>query len=272
MGSPKRLAMFVDGWNMYWSLVGHKIRPYGWCDFKKLARQKLSEQGGAYHDAIVKVKFFTSEDLPHPEKINRQQKIWSMALTFTGCQIVWGEFRPTHVEVEEQLRDSGKRWREKQTDIALASHLIADCNQIAIDKTRSGAYSWSPGYDEAIVLSQDSDFIPAVKIVSELPFNRRVHVFLPPSEFRSQENAMRLWRPISGPTVVIHQLSKADYAKSLLPRVIPGPNGQSVTCYHTWMWREKYESENTGQSVASVADLQAKYPGRTQLPTCQKPA
>src|ERR1017187_10033943 len=35
-----RLAMFVDGWNFYWSLVDAGIKPYGWCNFAMLARQQ----------------------------------------------------------------------------------------------------------------------------------------------------------------------------------------------------------------------------------------
>ena len=33
-----RVAMFVDGWNFYLSLVDAGIKPYGWCDFALLAQ------------------------------------------------------------------------------------------------------------------------------------------------------------------------------------------------------------------------------------------
>lgn len=232
-----RLAMFVDGWNMYWSLVDAGIRPYGWCNFGLLAQQQTG-----HSDAVVKVKFFTSKDQPHPEKIGNQQAIWSRALKFTGCEIIEGEFRSTRVEVEEQIRNDSKKWREKQTDIALASHMIADCNRIEMDEGNPGEYRWKPGYDEAVLLTQDSDFVPAVKILASKPFNRRVHVLLPPSGLSAQENAARIWKPLSGPTVRVRQLSMEDFARTLLPRVVEGPRGEKVVCYHKWMWREKYES------------------------------
>jgi uncharacterized LabA/DUF88 family protein len=255
-----RLAMFVDGWNMYWSLVGAKIRPYGWCDFRRLALQTTG-----YSEAVVAVKFFTSEDLPHREKIDKQQRIWSLALEFTGCEIIWGEFRSTHVEVEEQIRNDEKRWREKQTDIALASHMIADCNRIEAIQGRAGEYRWNPGYDEAILLTQDSDFIPAVEIVANKPFNRRVRVLLPPSEFIAQQNAARIWEPLSRhPMVSVRQLSKDDFARALLPKVIDGPHGEKVTCDRNWMWREKYESE-IADKPGTVAELEAKFPRKPQV-------
>ena len=241
-----RLAMFVDGWNMYGSLKTAGIRGYGWCDFKALARQQTG-----HTDADVAVKFFTAEDRPNPEKIDKQQKTWSDALEFTGCEIIWGEYRRNYFEVDEHIDNDG-RWREKRTDVALASHMVADCSR-------------NPGYDEAILLTQDSDFIPAVEVVAGKPFNKRVCVLLPPSEFNSQQNARRIWEPSEGSMVSVRQLSKADFAEALLPKVVHGPYGKKATCHPTWMWREKHQSEIAGKR-ATVADLQAKFQGEPQVP------
>ncbi len=232
-----QLAMFVDGWNFYWSLVDADIKPYGWCNFPLLARQQTG-----FSDAAVTVKYFTSADKPHPEKISdRQMTIWWQALRFIGCQVIQGEFRATTTEVEEQIKVSRKTWREKQTDIALASHMIADCSRIEPDPERSGRYLWKPGYDQAILLTQDSDFVPLVKLVAAEQFKRPVLVLLPPSTSVAQENALRIWRRLDGSNVVVKQLSQTDLADALLPKVVEAPKGARVTCYRTWMWREKHE-------------------------------
>jgi hypothetical protein len=249
-----RLAMFVDGWNFYWSLVDAGIKPYGWCNFAMLARQQTGLQ-----DATVCVKYFTSEDRPHPEKIgDRQKTIWWRALGYLGCQIIEGEFRSTHAEVEQQIRGDQKKWREKQTDIALASHMIADCNLIESDPDRSGVWLWTPGYDEAMLLSQDSDFVPAVKLLVGAPYRRRLHVLLPPSSETAEASAQRIWKPLSGPNVHVVQLKKVDLAKALLPRVVVDAHGEKVTCHHSWMWREKHESLQRASTPA------VKIPGRPQ--------
>lgn len=233
-----RLAMFVDGWNFYWSLVDANIKPYGWCDFALLAQQQTGMLSAA-----VAVKYFTSADRPHPEKIaDRQATIWWRALEFRGFEIIKGEFRSTRVEVEQQIRQDQKKWREKQTDIALASHMIADCNRIERDFDRPGKWLWQPGYDEAVLLSQDSDFVPAVEILVGDPFQRRVHVLLPPSSDNAEASAQRIWKPLSGQNIRVVQLTKADLAKALLPQVVANTDGEKVECYHTWMWREKHES------------------------------
>jgi uncharacterized LabA/DUF88 family protein len=164
-----RLAMFIDGWNFYYSLVDAGIKPYGWCNFHLLARQQTFAP-----DADVRVKYFTSQDKPHPEKIeDRQKTIWWRALWYIGCDIIEGEFRSTREEVEEQIRWSSKTWREKQTDIALASHMMADASKIEPDD-RPGMYRWTPGYDQAVLLTQDTDFIPLVKVVAGEPYKRKV--------------------------------------------------------------------------------------------------
>ena len=81
--------MYVDGWNFYGALVDAGIKPYGWCNFPLLARQQTFMA-----DAEVAVKYFTSADRPHEEKIaHRQRPIWWRALKFIGCHIIEGEFR-----------------------------------------------------------------------------------------------------------------------------------------------------------------------------------
>src|SRR5208337_4123505 len=225
-----RLAMFVDGWNFYLSLVDAGIKPYGWCDFALLAQQQTR-----LPNAGVSVKYFTAEDKPHPEKIgDRQKTIWWRALRYRGFQIIEGEFRSTHLEVDQHNRQDQKNWREKQTDIALASHMIADCNRIEPDLDRAGCFRWTPGYDEAVLLSGDSDFIPAVKLLVGDPFRRRVRVLLPPSSDNAEANAQRLWKPLSGPNLHVVQLTKADLAKALLPQFVVDANGEKAKCHYSW--------------------------------------
>jgi hypothetical protein len=229
--------------------VGAGIKQYGWCDFPLLARQQTFDA-----NAEVTVKYFTSADKPNPEKItDRQRPIWWRALALMGCQRIEGEFRSTTEEVEEHIRDGGKRWREKQTDIALASHMVKDCSRIEAGD-EPGTHRWSPGFDKAVLLSGDTDFIPAVRIVSTEPFNRPVLVLLPPSVPASQENTIRLWdQQARGTKVTIKQLQLADLAHALLPKTVEGPDGEKVECHESWMWREKHEAEGAWRAKSASA-------------------
>jgi hypothetical protein len=102
-----RIAIFVDGWNIYYSLKRAEMRAYGWCDFSSSPNNRPAPQGE---------------------------------------------------------RSSSER---------------------------AGDWRWSPGYDEAVLLTQDLDFLRAVEVVASEPYCRRVHVLLPPSDPNSQKSAAR---------------------------------------------------------------------------------
>lgn len=249
-----RIAMFVDGWNFYLSLVDAGIKSYGWCDFALLAKQQTQLQ-----NAAVNVKYFTAADEPNPDKISdRQKTIWWQALRYRGFHIIEGRFRSTYFEVEQQVRRDRKKWREKETDTALASHMIADCNKIEPDPDRPGVQLWTPGYDEAVLLSGDSDFVPPVKILVGEPFRRRVLVLLPPNEEKAQASAQELWKPLAGNNLRVIQLTKADLANALLPQIVVGANAgeEKVECHKTWMSREKHER------LRQLTPQPASVPGR----------
>jgi hypothetical protein len=187
-----RIAMYVDGWNMLGSMKGANIRKYGWCDFELLAKQRTG-----HTNAVVTVKFFTSWDTPNRNTPLKKQEIWWRALELKGWEIIKGRFGSTSDEVEEWYRNSGKQWREKMTDVHLASRLIADCARIEPVPGHSGDYRWKPKYDEAVLLTQDTDFVPAVRIAHE-EFRGHVHVLLPPSEPQAQRNVRVLEKGVSG--------------------------------------------------------------------------
>jgi hypothetical protein len=216
--------MYVDGWNMHGSMRDAHIRAYGWCDFEILVREKTG-----YKDADIRVKFFTASDY-HKEKIVDKQDRWWKALKLKGWDVV----------CEGEFRRPGTKWHEKMTDVALASHLIADCSHFESDPERNGEYRWKPGYDMAVLLTQDADFVPAVRIVSEAPYNRSVHVLLPGSGTRAQENAFDFWsEQFPRRSVVVQKLTMKDFAKALLPQFVEGPGGEVVECHQEWMYRGK---------------------------------
>jgi hypothetical protein len=92
-----------------------------------------------------------------------------------------------------------------------------------------------------VLLSQDTDFVPAAKILVAEPFQRQLYVLLPPSSPTATERARGIWDRIPGIHVV--QLTKDDLARALLPRVVTNASGDKVECDPSWMWREMHESQ-----------------------------
>jgi hypothetical protein len=40
---------------------------------------------------------------------------------------------------------------------------------------------------------------------------------------------------------MVEQLTQAHFEEALLPRLVKGPGGEVVECYHDWVCREEYE-------------------------------
>ena len=178
-----------------------------------------------------------SSDLYHAEKLLDKQERWWNALNAKGWVVEReGEFR------KRNDGKGGEKWHEKMTDVALASRLIADCaNYQRIPGREEKEYHWKPEYDEAVLLSQDTDFVPAVRVVSKL-YNRRVHVLLPGSGTQAQKNAFEHWReefPPKSTAVTVVQLTKADFEAALLPKFVKRSDGHVIECHPEWAHRTK---------------------------------
>ena len=187
-----RYSMYVDGWNFYWSLVNAGIKPYGWCDFALLARN--AKVVSPADD--LKIKYFTAQDYNF-ERTGRQRDNWWAALEILGIDVVKGEYRRRREEADPNEQKSGV-WREKQTDIRLAIQAITDL----MVKSSDGAVTLT-GYDTAIVLSGDLDFVPLADTLADL--GKRVRVLLPPNEPESESNIQGSWRQSPRPRCFGHR-------------------------------------------------------------------
>ena len=134
----RKVNFYIDGFNFY-----HRLRDmldsalgldYRWLDYRALC-QSLLKPG----EVLGEVFFFTA--IPRhflasdPEKIDRHQAVLS-ALKNRGVKVVEGVFR---------------RKVEKMTDVAIASQMLAD--------------AYEGGFDACFLVSNDSDFVPAIRAV-----------------------------------------------------------------------------------------------------------
>lgn len=120
---------------------------------------------------LTAVYYFTAiaEWLTEPAK---RHKAYIAAQQARGVTPVLGFFKPKGRE----CRSCGHTWKaheEKQTDVNMAVWLVREAlnNQ----------------YDQAIVVTQDGDFVPALQLVSELPKQRKIKVIAPPKLRHSKE-------------------------------------------------------------------------------------
>lgn len=159
-GMNRRTNVYIDGFNLYFlSLKGTNYR---WLDVKKLCSFYFPNNN------IQNIKYFTADikaRLSEPDKHIRQQIYLRALKTIPGIQIVKGYYQEKTKKLPIVSNGSvvvknGKvqtvevlKSEEKGSDVNLASYLLKD--------------AYTKNFDEAIVLSNDSDLKLPITIVAK---------------------------------------------------------------------------------------------------------
>ena len=154
----RRIAFFIDSFNMYHALRGKKYHQYKWLDYSRLCQCYVKKK-----DTITGIQFFTAYIPYSTEKLIRQRKL-VRALESKGVQIVKGVYKKKnrYCRLCHQVYET---WEEKQTDVNIAIELFRNA---VLDK-----------YDTAMVMTGDSDLIPAIHAVKEAFPEKTIGVIIP---------------------------------------------------------------------------------------------
>lgn len=159
MKSLNRICIFIDGFNLYHALNDYKIyHKYKWLNLDKFAKCFVGPK-----DKIIDIFYFTSYVTWNPGKLARHQT-YVKALQLVGIKPVFGSFRMKDI----RCRICSKLYQipeEKQTDVNIAIKLF----QTAV----------SDEWDTALIISGDSDLIPAIKAVKETFPAKKVIIAIP---------------------------------------------------------------------------------------------
>ena len=147
-----RTQVYIDGFNLYYGSV--KNTPYKWLNVKRMCELLLPSQC-----KIVGIKYFTAKvhsSKKDPQKHIRQLVYLRALKTLPNLEIVYGRFLRNRTWMP--LTKPGKNhyvevWKteEKGSDVNLAVHLLKD--------------GYQGNYDLAVLVTNDSDLLSAVKIV-----------------------------------------------------------------------------------------------------------
>jgi uncharacterized LabA/DUF88 family protein len=206
----RRVTFFVDGFNLYYGALKQNPR-VRWLDLAALASALRPED-------LVRVRYFTArvQGRGDPRAPLRQKLYLSALATLASVSIHFGQFRthPTSMPLVRP-RPGGPatvqvlKTEEKGSDVNLATFLLLD----GLDHL----------YDEAVVISDDSDLVAPIAQA-----NRRfgpVHVVSPRGQ---RQNSMA---------------SAADTWSALPPGVLPAcqlpsplvlPSGRAVERPRSW--------------------------------------
>ena len=215
-----RVGFFVDGFNLYHSLAAY-AKDSGdysvkWLDLIGLANGSLHEVGGS--SGLRSLHYFTALPehlyLADPGRLQRH-RTYVRALTAQGTVrpvVVLGRIAQQQVQVRTAGGPViGSLWREKGTDVALAMALLREASKGDID--------------EAVIISGDADYLPAVKVFREM---------YPSIGLRFAFPRGRASKELSQEAPNSFTLTSAAYTSHRLPERIRLPGGKWLYCPAEW--------------------------------------
>ena len=206
-----KYVFFVDGFNLYHALdyvhmgPDHlKYRRFKWLNLYKLASLYVGRL-----DTLEKVLLFTAFATWDPAKVSRH-KLFIRANENVGVQVVYGEFKRKDKRCHV-CKGKYQTFEEKQTDVNIALSMF----QLAV----------TDQYDRAVIVSGDTDLIPAIKAVRATFPHKQIGVILPIA--RSSEDLLKH-------ADFRFKMREHHLASSRFPDQIILPDKSTLDCPLTW--------------------------------------
>ena len=162
-----RVAFFIDGFNLY-----HSLKDYApdcrWLNLKKLCEHYIDPS----KEQVVAIYYFSAIATWHHDQTKVQRHNQYIArLRQENVVPVLGKFK------EKELRckicgSTYKSHEEKRTDVNIALRMVSE--------------AVLGNYDTAILVSGDTDMIPAIETIRSLALNKRIGVLFPIKRFSNE--------------------------------------------------------------------------------------
>ncbi|MDR2414325.1 MAG: NYN domain-containing protein [Odoribacteraceae bacterium] len=188
----QRVIVYVDGFNFYYGLRVGRWKKYYWIDIVK-----LFEQFTRPDQELVAVKYFSAR--PTDEgKAKRQDSFFQANRENPKFKLFLGKYQKKGIMCFNCKRVI-HTYEEKETDVRIATQVVFD--------------ACSGNNDIAIVVSADSDMIPAIELAMEA--RCKVFVYFPPNQHSSNLATIGNNKPV--------MLSRYEpkFRRAILPDVIP---------------------------------------------------
>ena len=160
-----RTCFFFDGFNIYHAIKNSLDAKYRWLNLRSLAESYITKK-----ETINGLFYFTALANWKQDAVIRHRD-YIKTLEANGITTIYGKFK----NKDKYCNLCHKKYRsheEKQTDVNIALHLLTE----AIHNS----------YDKAIIVSGDSDLVPAIKAVKKLYPEKQFTVVVP-LRMRSKE-------------------------------------------------------------------------------------
>jgi len=192
----RKTIVYIDGFNLFHALKEMHWKKYYWLDVYALSLKLLSEV-----QILIAVKYFTSRVRGDSYEQKRQGTYLEALETLRYVEIQYGKFTSDQWECFK-CHKTYPIYHEKQTDVNIAVSLLADAQE--------------DYFDDAILISADSDQVRTVEYVRKTYPYKRVIIGFPPGRTSSDLSPLA--------NKVFH-LGATHFSVAQLPEQLPSKSG-----------------------------------------------
>lgn len=188
----ERVIVYIDGFNFYYGLKSDaRWKRYYWLDVVKLFENFMRP-----NQELIAVKYFSAKP-SDVDRSRRQNAFFQANLETPKFRLILGKFLKKEITCFN-CRHVIHTYEEKETDVRIATEIVADAYQKKCDVS--------------IVVSADSDMLPAIQLTRQA--HQKVFIYFPPHQYSSNLAQTGSCRPI--------RLERYEqrFKNSLLPDVV----------------------------------------------------
>jgi len=198
----QRVIFFIDGFNLYYSIRSNPILK--WLNLKKLCECFITKD-----DDIKDIYYFTAYPTRDFNRYKRHQN-YIRALRTEKIKVVFGEYK-SKMRFCAKCKTSVPVFEEKLTDVNIAIQMIC--------------LGYQNKFDKAIVISGDTDLLPAIDAVRHLFHDKKVGVILP---------SKRVSEALKVNSDFYMKIKSHHLNASLFPFEIDTCDGKTIACPLEW--------------------------------------
>jgi len=200
-----RVSFFIDGFNFYHSLKADpKYNKYLWLDYKRFLENYVRKK-----DVLADIYYFSA--YAHWDQIRvKRHKMLVDTWRNTGIIPVMGDFKEKD-RFCNNCRTYFKSHEEKQTDVNIAIYIIKE--------------AFEDSYDTAILVTNDTDLVPAIRMLKNTFPRKRIGVLFPIDRWSSElSQECHFWR----------KTKRKQLSRSQLPETVILPSGITFQRPQSW--------------------------------------
>ena len=203
-----RSVIYIDGLNLYYGALKNTL--WKWLNLYEYFHRLRNG------DSIQAIKYFTAK-----VKSSKDQQAYLTAVSTTSVQVILGAFKNKKIACRvRNCTHAGSRAfpypEEKRTDVNIGIHLIND--------------GYKNSYDSAVIVTGDSDIIPALEMVKrEFPTKRLICYV--PDYFGKRGIGADLQKTVSSRCSILPNIL---LKRSQFPSQVTDSQGRTITKPATW--------------------------------------